>query len=101
MQYQTREKTREQFSGNTKSKSKAWILIIVLIAVALGVYVVFNASSDKPSSNTVTTTNQAAGGSQANDVRIPISEISAKAKFFDYNTADKRSVRFFVMKSSD
>jgi len=101
MQNQTREKKREQFSGNTKSKSKVWIMIPALMAVALGVYVVFNASSDKPSSNTVTTTNQAASGSQASDVRIPISEISAKAKFFDYNTADKRSVRFFVMKSSD
>lgn len=101
MQNQTREKKREQFSGNTKSKSKAWIIIPALIAVALGAYVVFNASSDKPSSSTVTTTNQAASGSQASDVRIPISEISAKAKFFDYNTADKRSVRFFVMKSSD
>ncbi|HEX5736641.1 MAG TPA: DUF2318 domain-containing protein [Blastocatellia bacterium] len=106
MQNQTREKKREQFSGNTKSKSKAWIIIPALIAVALGVYVVFNASSDKPSSSTVTTTNQAASGNQASgnqasDVRIPISDISAKAKFFDYNTADKRSVRFFVMKSSD
>jgi uncharacterized membrane protein len=101
MQNQTREKKREQFAGDTKSKSKAWIIIPILIAVALGGYVVFNASSDKPSSSTVTTTNQAASGSQASDVRIPISEISAKAKFFDYNTADKRSVRFFVMKSSD
>ena len=101
MQNQTREKKREQFSGNTKSKSKAWIIIPALIAVALGAYMVFNASSDKPSSSTVTTTNQAASGSQASDVRIPISEISAKAKFFDYNTADKRSVRFFVIKSSD
>ena len=48
MQNQTREKKREQFSGNTKSKSKAWIIIPALIAIALGAYVVFNASSDKP-----------------------------------------------------
>lgn len=101
MQNQSREKKREQFSGNTRSKSKAWIIIPALIAVALGVYVVFNASSDKPSSTAVTTTNQAAGPGQASDVRIPLSEISTKAKFFDYNTADKRAVRFFVMKSSD
>ena len=101
MQNQTREKKREQFSGDTKSKKKVWIIIPVLIAVALGLYVVFNASSDKPSSSTVTTNNQGAAGGQASDVRIPISEISTKAKFFDYNTADKRSVRFFVVKSSD
>ena len=100
MQNQTREKKREQFSGGARSKSKVWVIIPVLIAVGLGAYVVFNASSDQPSSSTVTT-NQAASGGQASDVRIPISEISAKAKFFDYTTADKRSVRFFVMKSSD
>lgn len=102
MQNQTREKKREQFSGGTKSKSKIWIIIPALIAIALAAYVVFNASSDKPASSTVTTSNQAASsGGQASDVRIPISEISAKAKFFDYTTADKRSIRFFVMKSSD
>ncbi|HJQ68808.1 MAG TPA: DUF2318 domain-containing protein [Blastocatellia bacterium] len=100
MQNQTREKKREQFSGNNKSKSKAWVIIPALIAVAIGAYFAFNASGGKPSSSTVTTSNQAAAG-QAADVRIPVSEIGAKAKFFDYNTADKRSVRFFVMKSSD
>ena len=98
---QSREKKREQFSGTTKSKSKLWIIIPALMAVALGLYVVFNASSNKPSSSTVATTDQAASGTGASDIRIPISEVSSKAKFFDYNTADKRSVRFFVMKSSD
>jgi uncharacterized membrane protein len=98
---QSREKKREQFSGNAKPKNRNWMMIAGLLAVALGVYVVFKGSSDKPSSSTVATTNQAAGGGQASDVRIPVSEISTKAKFFDYNTADKRSVRFFVIKSSD
>jgi uncharacterized membrane protein len=97
----TRDKKREQFSGNAKSKSKAWIIIPAVIAIALGVYVVFNASSDQPSSSTVSTADPAAGNGRAGDIRIPVSEISAKAKFFDYNTADKRSVRFFVMKSAD
>ncbi len=96
-----REQKREQFSGSAKSNKKVWIIVPALIAVALGVYVVFNASSSKPSSSTVTTPNQAASGTGASDIRIPVSEISGKAKFFDYNTADKRSVRFFVMKSSD
>jgi uncharacterized membrane protein len=94
---QSREKKREQFSGAPRSSKKAWIIIPALIAVAIGAYIVFKGSGDKPSSSTVTTTNQAA----ASDVRIPLSEIGSKAKFFDYNTADKRSVRFFVMKSSD
>ena len=98
---QGREKKREQFSGSAKSNKKVWIIIPVLIAVALGAFVVFNPFSNKPSSSTVTTTNQAASGTGASDIRIPISEISSKAKFFDYNTADKRSVRFFVMRSSD
>lgn len=99
---QTREKKRAEFSApaQSKNRSMAAIIIVALMAVA-GViaYLVMAASKDTPAPAPVVSGNQS--GAQANDIRIPLAEVSEKAKFFDFKAADNSAVQFFALKSSD
>ena len=96
----TREKKRAQFSDQQPKSKGTLILVLILVAlVAIAAYLVLNSAEEQPASTTVAGTG---GPSQAGtDLRIPLSDVAGQAKFFDYKTADNRSVRFFVMKSSD
>jgi len=99
---QAREQKRAQFSEQPKSKSKTTpILLAVAIAcAAVAIYFVIKASSDKPATTSVTS-NASASAPATGDIRIPLSDLTAKAKFFDYTLSDNRQVRFFALKSSD
>ncbi|HXG91962.1 MAG TPA: Fe-S-containing protein [Blastocatellia bacterium] len=115
-QSQSREKKREQFVTDAKAKSKATpILIAVLIVgIAVAAYVVIS-SSDKPEAITVTSSapkanpnaslattsnNPQAINSQGEVIQIPLADLSAQAKFFNYSGGGK-TVRFFVVQSND
>jgi uncharacterized membrane protein len=103
-QPQTREQKRAQFSESPKAKSKATpaLIAIALVAVAVAAYLVISASSDKPATTTVTSDAGAGAGAIATgDIKIPLSDLSSKAKFFDYKLGDNKQLRFFVLKSSD
>lgn len=95
---ETREKKRAQFTENAKPKGKLTpILVILALALAgAAVYMIVSTSSDSP----VPASTLSANSSNAGGVRIPISDVTSKAKFFDLNAAGKQ-VRFFVLKSSD
>ena len=98
-----RESKRAQFaegaearggSGNTSVK------ILALVAVALvgaAVYFVAGRGASAPAAASGASTFAAAGG----DVSIPVSDLGAKARFYEYKTASGKSVRFFAMRSSD
>ena len=110
-----RESKRAQFAKQSQQKiSSTAILVIVFTALlAVALYLVIGGVNDRPASTSVAATNastttasatraQNASASETGDVVIPISDFSnGKAKFFDYTAADKKSVRFFVIKSSD
>lgn len=99
---QSREKKRAEFSApaQSKSKSRATIIIVALLAVAaVAAYLVMNTSGDNPAPAPVASSNEK--GAQSNDVRIPLAEVTDKAKFFDFKTADNSAVRFFALRSSD
>ncbi|HKP85990.1 MAG TPA: DUF2318 domain-containing protein [Blastocatellia bacterium] len=101
-QPQAREQKRAQFSESPKAKSKttpALIAIAVALA-AVAAYFVIKASSDKPAATTVTS-GAARGAAAGEDIRIPLSDLSATAKFFDYTLADNKQLRFFALRSSD
>ena len=110
---QSREHKRAQFAKPTQQKiSTTSVLVIVLTAlVGFGAYLVFGSLNDRPSTTTIVPTQastapasqaQKAGTSETGDIAIPISDVNdGKAKFFDYAASDGRSVRFFVIKSSD
>jgi len=111
----SREHKRAQFAKQSQQKiSSTAILVIVFTALfAVALYLVIGGVNDKPASTNVVpssasattasaTRGQNASASETGDVLIPISDVSnGKARFFDYTASDKRSVRFFVIKSSD
>ncbi|HVG19544.1 MAG TPA: DUF2318 domain-containing protein [Blastocatellia bacterium] len=99
---QSREKKRAEFSAPAQSKNRSVVTLVTLaLLVAAGVvaYVVMRASTDAPAPAPVATSG--GSGDRASDVRIPLAEVSDKAKFFDFKTADNSAVRFFAIRSSD
>jgi uncharacterized membrane protein len=88
-----REKKRAQFAEGPKAKKKAApVLIIVLLAlVGVVAYLVLS-----PSAAEITP-----GVSPSGDVRIPVAELNAKAKFIDHRLSDNSRVRFFALKTAD
>jgi uncharacterized membrane protein len=103
---QVREKKKAQFSDgsqtNASGKKKTTVIVIAaLIAlVAIVLYVVRTGSKDNPSSTAVATS-AGPDATASRDITIPLSDLSDKAKFFDYKLSDNKPVRFFVIKSSD
>jgi len=96
-----REAKRAQFAQGTEGRSnKNTVKILALVAVALVAvvaYVVAGAGGERAT--------QVAGGGAARSanegVSIPLSELSGKARFYEYKTAAGKTVRFFAVKSSD
>ncbi|HLM56646.1 MAG TPA: DUF2318 domain-containing protein [Pyrinomonadaceae bacterium] len=99
----SRESKRAQFEAGTTKKSTASrttkiLVVAAAVLLAAAAYLVAG-SSDDPSA--------AAGGagplkaSAAGDVTIPLSELSGKAKFYEYRTTAGKTVRFFALKSPD
>ena len=99
---QSRERKKAEFSEPSQPKSKSTIILVgvLLVLAGIGVYMVISASNDNPTS-TVVATNPTSTAPESRDIRISLSDLSSKAKFFDYKLSDNRPVRFFVMKSSD
>ena len=98
----SREKKRAQFSDAPQPKSRTTpiLIAVAVVIIAVAAYFVINSgSSAKPSATTVASDNTAAA--PASDIRIPLADLSGKAKFFDYKLADNQPLRFFVLKSSD
>jgi uncharacterized membrane protein len=97
-----RERKKAEFTEAVpkKTKTTALFVAIFLVLAGVGVYLVINASSDKPASTAVATSSKSAA-SNSRDIAIPLSDLSGKAKFFDYKLSDNKPVRFFVVKSSD
>lgn len=103
---QVRDKKRAQFSEGAQTasagrKKTTVILIVVLIGVlAVSAYMFLRPSGDNPASTAVAT-GASAGSTASRDITIPLSDLSNKAKFFDYKLSDNKPVRFFVIRSSD
>jgi uncharacterized membrane protein len=95
---ETREKKRAQFTETAEKKNRLTpILVILALALAgAAVYLIVSTSSDAPAATSAVSTNS--GNAAA--VKIPIGDVSGKAKFFDFNAAGKQ-VRFFVLRSAD
>ena len=80
----SREAKRAQFAQEAEGRSnKNTVKILVLAAVALVAVVAYVVAGS--------------GG----DVSIPVSELSGKARFYEYKTASGKTVSFFAMRSSD
>ncbi|HVF92513.1 MAG TPA: DUF2318 domain-containing protein [Blastocatellia bacterium] len=96
----TREKKREQFTGEAKARSKTVpMAIVALVALAaIGGYLIWGSSRDNPGASPVAGRSGAGSG----DVTIPIADLqSGSAKFFDYKLSSGMPIRFFAIRSSD
>jgi uncharacterized membrane protein len=97
----TREGKRAQFAQEAEGRShKNTVKILALAAVALVAvvaYVVAGAGGERAASVAGGGGLKAAGG----EVSLPVSELSGKARFYEYKAASGKTVRFFAVKSSD
>jgi uncharacterized membrane protein len=98
-----REAKRSQFTEEAGDAPKGnMVKILALVAVVLvgvAVYLVAGAGGGR------TAAGSAGGGgslkAEGGEVSIPVSELSGKARFYEYKTASGKEVRFFAMRSSD
>jgi uncharacterized membrane protein len=97
-----REGKRAQFAPETEGRSNGNAFKILLLAVvalvAVGAYVVTRSGGGRASAVA-----GSGGGTPGagEDVSIPVSELSGKARFYEYKTASGKTVRFFALKSPD
>lgn len=99
-----RERKRAQFADGAPAKSKTVPLLIglILVLAAVAAFVVFRGRDDQPTATVINSTNSSTNNAAApGDIRIPLAELSSRAKFYDYTLADNRRMRFFALKSSD
>ena len=108
-----REGKRAQFAQEAEGRSnKNTVKILVLVAVALaavGAYLIagkggeratpVTADGSKPPVSVAGSGGAAPRASE--DVSIPVSELSGKARFYEYKAESGTTVRFFALKGSD
>lgn len=83
---------RSQFTSAGGVNPKLVITSVAVVALVLIGTVAFSNR----------TTSAAFSSADGAEIRIPLSEISSgDAKFYDYQTAKKKNVRFFVLRSAD
>lgn len=96
-----RDHKKAQFSGGARRTSN-WIMVVIIVGL-LGVviYLVAGRVGQTPTITTVSAKSiQVAAG--ADEIRIPLSEVSTdQAKFFEASLPNNSVTRFFVLRTSD
>lgn len=98
----SREAKRAQFAQEAEGRSnKNTVKILALVAaalVAVVAYAVAGAGGERAAVE-----GHADGPLKAanGEVSLPVSELSEKARFYEYKTASGKTVRFFALKSPD
>jgi len=98
-----RTEKREQFtqSGHSKPKLKP-NNVLAAVGTLLVLAVVYLAFASPNKSNAVTVVKPVPAGDSSYEVQIPLSEVgTGQAKFYQYQAANQKTVRFFVIRSSD
>ena len=98
-----RESKRAQFAEGAADAPKGnTVKILALVAVVLvGVAAFLVVGAGRERAAEVSGSGDGARGAAGGDVSIPVSELSGKARFYEYKTASGKTVRFFAMRSSD
>ena len=100
-----REGKRAQFAQDAGGRpNNNTVKILALVAVALlglVAYFVTGTGGGGRAASAVASGNGGASKAAGEDVSIPVSELSGKARFYEYKAASGKTVRFFAMKSSD
>jgi uncharacterized membrane protein len=92
---------RDQFINDKSKSNKQLILSIVVIGILSSlVYLVIKAGRGKQEYSSAVQVQQSS--LDRDEIIIPFSDVSSgQAKFFDQKVANDKSVRFFVIKTSD
>ncbi|HWS88753.1 MAG TPA: DUF2318 domain-containing protein [Pyrinomonadaceae bacterium] len=97
-----REAKRAQFAQETEGRSgKNAVKILALVAVALAAVVAYFVVAGAGGERATAVAGGGAARAAGEGVSIPLSELSGKARFYEYKTASGKTVRFFAVKSSD
>lgn len=101
-----RESKRVQFAaGGREKKNRKFLVAIGITVAAIAGALVVNGlvrGSDGGTSATKARVEQKTRSLVENRIVVPIADFNdGKAKFLEYTTADNKTMRFFVIKSSD
>ncbi|HEX8118501.1 MAG TPA: DUF2318 domain-containing protein [Pyrinomonadaceae bacterium] len=98
----SRESKRAQFAqGEEGRSSKNTFKVLAVVALALVAVVAYVVAGAGGGRATAVTGVGPAAAAEGKGVSIPLSELGAKARFYEYKTGKGKTVRFFAMKSSD
>lgn len=100
-----REGKRAQFAQESEGRSHGnTVKILVLVVAALiGVvaYMVMGGGTGGGGAASAVGAGDGKVKAGGEDVSVPVSELSEKARFYEYKAASGKTVRFFAMRSSD
>ena len=105
----SREAKRAQFAqapeGRSNNNTVKILVLVALALVGLGAYVVMGSGGGERATAVAPAPAKGGGAAAtkaaAEDVSVPLSELSGKARFYEYKAASGKTVRFFAMRSSD
>jgi uncharacterized membrane protein len=99
-----REGKRAQFAQEAEGRpNKNAVKILALVALTLVAVVAYVFTGTGGGERAASAVGAGDGKLKAvnGEVSLPVSELSGKARFYDYKTESGKTVRFFAMKSSD
>ena len=97
-----RAEKREQFAhGHAKPRINPNHILAALGTLVVLAFVYLAVSGPGKSTAAAVVTPVAGNGQSSGAIQIPLAEITDQAKFYEYQTANQKKVRFFVIKSSD
>ena len=97
-----REGKRAQFAQESEGRSNGnTVKVLVLVAVALVAVVAYVVVGAGGGGTAAVGTGDGKVEAVGGEVSLPVSELSEKARFYEYKTASGKTVGFFAMRSSD
>jgi uncharacterized membrane protein len=98
---EARANKRAEFANNESKKiNKYFIGLFVLAVIATIIYLALPRSDEGVPTEAINI--QQPATSIADEIQIPLSDVSSgEAKFFDHKISNDKSMRFFVIKTSD
>ena len=97
-----RTEKRERFAhGHAGPRIKPNYILGVLGTLVILAFIYLAFAGTNKSSAVTAVKPVTAGDSSSGAIQIPLSEVGGEAKFYEYQTASQKKVRFFVIKSSD
>lgn len=98
-----RAQKKERFEPAKKERRgiRPNVILTILGTITLLLLVYVMATNSPGSSAAAAVVKPVAEGPDSGRIEIPLAEVTTQAKFYEYQAADQKKIRFFVIKSSD